>query len=136
VSPLARRDARRFIAAAVLAVTLAAGLIVGPEAVTTAGASAATHSTQSDAALLPDDALLAPVTVGVQPARVPTVGRAAGIAGVPSVIPAAVALAAGLGCLGTTLRSSVGADHKVLGGGRLSWAGPGGRRAPPPAPAA
>jgi hypothetical protein len=136
VSPLARRGARRFIAAAVLTFTLAAGLIAGPVAVTTAGATAATHATQPDAALLPDDALRVPVTVGVQPARVPTVGRAAGIARVPSVMPAVAALAAGLRCPGTTLRSSFGADHEVLAGGRLSWAGPGGRRAPPPAPAA
>jgi len=134
VSPLARRAAPRFIAAAIL--TLAAGLIGGLEAATTARANAGTHSTQADAALLPDDAVQVPETVAVQPARAPILGRGAGIARVPSVVPAVAVLAAGLGCLGTTLRSSDWADHGFLPGGPLSWAGPGGRRAPPTSPAA
>jgi hypothetical protein len=129
----ARHRAARFVAVASLA--LAVATISGLETVTTAGADAQPPSTQA-AALLPDDAVHGAETVGVQPPRAPAVGRAASLPTVRSVALAVAAVAAGLACVGAWRRSGRPADDRLPARGPLAWAGPGGRRAPPLAPAA
>jgi len=129
----ARHRTARFVAVAILA--LAMTTISGPEAVTTAGADAQPPSTQAGA-LLPNDAVHGAETVGVQPPSAPNVGRAGSISLVRSVALAVVAVAAGLACVAACRRSDPPADDRLPAGGRLAWAGPGGRRAPPLARAA
>jgi hypothetical protein len=123
----ARHRAAQFVAVAILA--LAAATISGPEAVTTAGADAPPPSMQA-AALLSNDAVHGTETVGVQPPRIPAVGRAASIPSVRSVTLAVAAVAAGLACVGACRCSSRPADDRLPARGP-AWAGPGGRRAPP-----
>lgn len=127
-----RQGAARFVAVAILA--LAVATISGPEAVTTAGADAQPPSTPA-AALLPNDAVHGTETVGVQPPRVPDVGRAS-ISSVRSVALAVVAVAAGLACVAACRRSGRPGGDRLPARGPLAWAGPGGRRAPPLARAA
>jgi hypothetical protein len=124
----ARHRAVQFVAVAILA--LAAATISGPEAVTTAGADAPPPSMQA-AALLSNDAVHGTETVGVQPPRIPAVGRAASIPSVRSVTLAVAAVAAGLACAGACRCSSWPADDRLPARGPLAWAGAGGRRAPP-----
>jgi hypothetical protein len=114
---------------------LAVATIAGLEAVTTAGADASAQSAQAPE-LLPDDAVHGTETVGVQPPRAPAVGRAASLPTVRSVALAVAAVAAGLASVGAWRRSGRPADDRLPARGPLAWAGPGGRRAPPLAPAA
>ena len=127
----ARHRAARFVAVAILALTVAT--IAGPEIVTTGGADPQPPSTQ---ALLPDDAVHGTETVGVQPPRAPAIGRAAGIPTVQSVALVVTAMAAGLACVGACRCSRRRAGDRLPARGPVAWAGPGGRRAPPLARAA
>jgi hypothetical protein len=129
----ARQGVARFVAVAILA--LAVATISGPEAVTTAGADAQPPSTPA-AALLPNDAVHGTETAGVQPPRVPDVGRAGSISSVRSVALAVAAVAAGLACVGACRRSGRPGGDRLPARGPLAWAAPGGRRAPPLARAA
>jgi hypothetical protein len=133
VIPPTRHGAARLVGVAILA--LAVGMISGLEIVTAAGAGAHRPSTEPAAALLPNDAVHGPETVGVQPPRTPTVGRAVGVTGVRSVTLAVAVFAAGVACLGACPWSCRRADDELPTRGPLAWAGPGGRRAPPLTPA-
>ena len=134
MTPPARYGAARAIAVALLA--LAVGVITAREVVTTVAADARRPSTEGATALLSNDAVHGGKTVGVQPPRTPTVGRAADVATVRSVVPAVATPAAGLACVGASLWSRRRADDELCRRGPVAWAGPGGRRAPPVMPAA
>ncbi len=118
---------------AILAVAVVG--ITGLEIVTTVGADAHRPSTQSAAALLTNDTVHGAQTVGVLPPRTPTVGPGPGVATARAVVLAVVALAAGLACGRACLWSCRRAGDDLPARGPLAWAGPGGRRAPPLAPA-
>lgn len=134
MNQLARHGAARFVAVAIL--SLAVTAIAGLEALTAALADTQPASAQA-AALLPDDDLHGPETVGAQPPRVPDVGRTNSIRSVRSVRSLAVAApAAVLACLGACRRSGRSAEERLPARRPRAWAGPGGRRAPPHARAA
>jgi hypothetical protein len=127
----ARHRVAWFVAAATIA--LAVGMILGAETVTTAGAATQPPSARA-AALLEDDAVHGTEAVSVQPPRAPDVGRAAGLPTVRSLTLSVAALAAGPACVGACRRRP--GDERLLARSPRSWAGPGGRRAPPLARAA
>ena len=129
MTPLARYGAARAIAVAILA--LAVGLITGLEIVTTIGTDASRPSTEAAAALLSND-VHGTEMVGVQAPRTPTVGRSSDVAKARSVMLVVAALAAGVACGGACLWSCRRADDEQPPRGPQAWAGPGGRRAPPP----
>jgi hypothetical protein len=125
----------RFVTIAAFALAVAS--IFGARTVTTAGAgTTAGADTQPPpapaATLLGDDAAPDTDTVGVQPPRGPAVGRAASVPTVRSVAPAVAALAAGLAWVGACRQSRRRADAPLPACVTRAWAGPGGRRAPPP----
>jgi hypothetical protein len=124
----ARHSVARFVAIATLA--LAVATIVGAETVTTAGVGTQPPPAQT-ATLLEDDATRGAETVGVQPPRAPAVGRAASVPMARSVALAVAAVAAGLACVGACRRSRWRADDRLPARVLRTWAGPGGRRAPP-----
>lgn len=131
MNQLARHGAARFVAVAIL--SLAVTAIAGLEALTAALADTQPASAQA-AALLPDDDLHGPETVGAQRPRVPDVGRTNSIRSVRSL--AVAAPAAVLACLGACRRSGRSAEERLPARRPRAWAGPGGRRAPPHARAA
>jgi hypothetical protein len=135
VRPPARRGAFRFVAVVAAILALAAGMIARPALVTTASAGAHRSSTEPAATLQSNDAVPGRDTVGVQPHRRPTVARAPDVAGVRSVMFAVAMLAAGAACVGISLWFCRRADEALVRCDPLAWAGPGGRRAPPLAPA-
>ncbi|HEY6417117.1 MAG TPA: hypothetical protein VIX41_12790 [Acidimicrobiales bacterium] len=118
----------RFVA--ITTIALAVASILGAETVTTAGAD--TQPPPSPAAtLLDDNATHGTETVGVQPPRVPVVGRAVSAPTMRSVALAVAAVAAGLACVGASGGSRRRADDRLPACVPRAWAGPGGRRAPP-----
>jgi hypothetical protein len=115
----------------IVAYALAVASILGAGTVTTAGADTQPPPAPT-ATLLGDDAARGTETVGVQPPPGPAVGRAASVPTVRSVAPAVAALAAGLAWVGAGRHSRRRADAPLAARVPRAWAGPGGRRAPPP----
>jgi hypothetical protein len=127
LTPPAPHGVARFVTIATFALAVAS--ILGAGTVTTAGAD--TQPPPVAATLLGDDAARGTDTVGVQPPRGPAVGRAASVPTVRSVA-AVAALAAGLAWVGACRHSRRRADDPLPACVPRAWAGPGGRRAPPP----
>jgi hypothetical protein len=114
---------------------LAVGTIARPEIATTAGADPHRSSTEPAATLQSNDAVSGRDTVVVQPPRRTTVARAPGVVGMRSVTFAVSAFVVGAACAGICLWFCRRADEALVRCDPLAWAGPGGRRAPPVAPA-
>ncbi len=125
---LARHGIARFVAVAIL--SLAVTAITGLEALTAALADTEPASAPATA-LLPDDDLHGPETVGAQPPRAPDVGRSGSSRSARSAALAVAAPGTVLSCVGACRRSGRSAEKRLPARGPMAWAGPGGRRAPP-----